>query len=591
MNAPSQPPVLRPAGLSMRHKLGALTVAVSVIPVALVGLLLSGRTRDVIERSLDDRFRVVVDEAVESADHALGDARTALAAMAHALADQRRDTEARIDVATGILAAAPAVARVGVYDGSGARIDTLQKDTGAALPSQLALPEAIDTALLERARAQGSAAAEVELAGGAPHVLLVVPVAGAADTWHVASYVSLAPVQARLSELAERHLGGDAAALFLVDDRFQLLAHASPGQAPPLGTRIDSEVLRGADPQALAHGVYLFRELRDRDAVGAVQQLPHLPWFAVIEVSGEVAYAELREMRVWLAVAVAGVLLVAALSALLLARRLTAPIRTLVEFAGDLAARRFGRQVRITSRDELGVLGDALSDASRQLADSERRVAREIEIRTALGRYLPERLVERIVTREQTLALGGERRAITVLFADVAEFTPMVEKQPPEAVVTILNQLFTILTEIVFRHGGTVDKFIGDCVMAFWGAPDDQADHAARAVAAAEDMQSWIEAGNEDWQRSFGVTIRLAIGVHTGEAVVGNFGSETRMEYTAIGDTVNVAARLEAIARPQQILVSEATRQAAGEDFEYVALGSRQVAGKSEAIELYEVRP
>jgi adenylate cyclase len=156
--------------------------------------------------------------------------------------------------------------------------------------------------------------------------------------------------------------------------------------------------------------------------------------------------------------------------------------------------------------------------------------------------------------------------------------------------VTILNQLFTILTEIVFRHGGTVDKFIGDCVMAFWGAPDDQADHAARAVAAAEDMQSWIEAGNEDWQRSYGVTIRLAIGVHTGEAVVGNFGSETRMEYTAIGDTVNVAARLEAIARPQQILVSEATRQAAGDDFEYVALGSRQVAGKSEAVELYEVR-
>jgi adenylate cyclase len=591
VNEPSQPPILRPAGLPMRHKLGALTVAVSVIPVALIGLLMSGRTRDVIERSLDDRFRVVVDQAVESADHALGDARTALAAMAHALADQRRDIDARIDVATGILAAAPSVARVGVYDGSGARIDTLQKDAGAALPSQPALPEAIDAALLERARAQGSAAAEVELAGEAPHVLLVVPVAGAGVTWHVASYVSLAPVQARLSELAERHLGGDSAALFLVDDGFRLLAHASPGQAPPLGTRIDSELLRDADPQALAHGVYLFRELRHGDAVGAVQQLPHLPWFAVIEVPAEVAYAELREMRVWLAVAVAGVLLVAALGALLLARRLTAPIRTLVEFAGDLAARRFGRRVHITSRDELGVLGDALSDASRQLADSERRVAREIEIRTALGRYLPERLVERIVTREQTLTLGGERRAITVLFADVAEFTPMVEKQPAEVMVTILNQLFTILTEIVFRHGGTVDKFIGDCVMAFWGAPDDQPDHAARAVAAAEDMQSWIEAGNEDWQRSYGVTIRLAIGVHTGEAVVGNFGSETRMEYTAIGDTVNLAARLEAIARPQQILVSEATRQAAGDDFEYVSLGSRQVAGKSEAVELYEVRP
>jgi adenylate cyclase len=591
--SPEPSPTLRPAGLSLRLKLGVLAVAVSVIPVTLVGLLAAGTTRGVIEDSLDERFFVVVDSVVESADRTLGDARTALAAMAQALADPDRDVDGRIAVAGGVLSALDAVARVGVYDQDGARIDTLRKDredaAGASLPAE---PERLEAALLQRARAQGSAAAQVERAGDTPHVLLVVPVPGEAATWHVAAYVSLAPVQARMTELAERHLGG-AAALFLFDEELGLLAHAGPPPAAgALGnTRVERERLLGAEPRAFAHGVYVRRKLDERGMVGAAMKLHSQAWLAMVEVPARVAYAELRQMRLWLAIAVAGVLVVAVLAAVLLARRLTAPIRALVDFAGDLAGRRFDRTVEIRSRDELGVLGLALSDAARKLADSEQRIAHEIEIRTALGRYLPEQLVDRIAAREQTLALGGERRAITVLFADVAGFTPLAEKQPAEVVVTILNQLFTILTEIVFRHGGTVDKFIGDCVMAFWGAPDDQPDHAARALAAAEEMQSWIETGSENWQRSYGVDIQLAIGVSTGEAVVGNFGSEIRMEYTAIGDAVNVAARLETMARPQQILISEATRRAAGDAFEYVSLGSHRVTGKSEAIELYEVRP
>jgi adenylate cyclase len=591
--SPGQSPTLRPAGLSLRLKLGALAVAVSVIPVTLVGLLAAGTTRSVIENSLDERLWAVVDSVVESADRTLGDARVALAAMAQALAEPDRDVAARIAVAGGVLAALDAVARVGIYDHAGARIDTLRKEgaPGADAPL-LAEPERLDAELLERARAQGSAAARVERVGGTPHVLLVVPVPGAAATWHVAAYVSLAPVQARMTELAERHLGG-AAALFLFDEELGLLAHAGATPAPELGdgAQVERQRLLGAEPRAFAHGVYVRRRLDERDMVGAAMKLHGQPWLAVVEVPGHVAYAELRRMRVWLAIAIAGVLAVAVLASVLLARRLTAPIRALVDFAGDLAGRRFDRRVEIRARDELGVLGHALSDAARALADSEQRIAREIEIRTALGRYLPERLVDRIAAREQTLALGGERRAITVLFADVAGFTLLAEKQPPQVVVTILNQLFTILTEIVFRHGGTVDKFIGDCVMAFWGAPDDQPDHAARALAAAEEMQSWIETGNENWRRSHGVDIQLAIGVSTGEAVVGNFGSEIRMEYTAIGDAVNVAARLETMARPQQILISDATRRAAGDAFEYVSLGSHRVTGKSDPVELYEVRP
>ena len=188
------------------------------------------------------------------------------------------------------------------------------------------------------------------------------------------------------------------------------------------------------------------------------------------------------------------------------------------------------------------------------------------------------------------MKLGGERREISVLFADVVAFTPIADSLAAEDTVALLNELFTILTEIVFRHAGTVDKFIGDSVMAIWNAPEIQRDHARRAIAAAEDMMRWLEAGNQGWRQKYGVVVELAIGINSGQAVVGNVGSETRMQYTAIGDAVNVAARLESIARPQQILVTKSTKEAAGEGYELVPLGPRQLVGRQESVNLYEVR-
>jgi class 3 adenylate cyclase len=232
-----------------------------------------------------------------------------------------------------------------------------------------------------------------------------------------------------------------------------------------------------------------------------------------------------------------------------------------------------------------------MREAARSLAASEQQLRDEAAVRADLGRYLPAQLVDKIVRREQSLALGGELRRVTVLFADVAGFSTLVGERPPPVVVAILNQLFTILSELVFRHGGTVDKFIGDCVMAFWNAPDAQADHGARAVAAAADMARWVEAANEIWQDQHGVTVHLAIGIHTGDAVIGNFGSERRMEYTCIGEAVSLAARLEAIARPSQILVTEAVRDAAGDRFTYLPLGQHRVARRLEPVELFEVIP
>ena len=153
-----------------------------------------------------------------------------------------------------------------------------------------------------------------------------------------------------------------------------------------------------------------------------------------------------------------------------------------------------------------------------------------------------------------------------------------------------LNELFTVLTEVVFRHGGTVDKFIGDCVMAIFGAPSTQADHAARALACAEDMHRFVEASAPAWKARFGVECRLGVGINAGEALVGNLGSETRMEYTAIGDVVNVAARLEGLARPGQTLCTAEVAAAVDDTFTLAPLGEHPLRGKRQAVQILELQ-
>ncbi|MEJ7712281.1 MAG: adenylate/guanylate cyclase domain-containing protein [Pyrinomonadaceae bacterium] len=152
---------------------------------------------------------------------------------------------------------------------------------------------------------------------------------------------------------------------------------------------------------------------------------------------------------------------------------------------------------------------------------------------------------------------------ITVLFADIRGFTRLAEHAKPELVVQLLNRYFTAMTEIIFAHDGTLDKYLGDGLMALFGAPQATPQDAANAVAAAVQMQRRMIAFNEELQTEGIEQIKIGIGLHTGEATVGYIGSERRSEYTAIGDTVNLAARLESNSNGGQILLTEATAQAA----------------------------
>ena len=206
------------------------------------------------------------------------------------------------------------------------------------------------------------------------------------------------------------------------------------------------------------------------------------------------------------------------------------------------------------------------------------------------GRYVAPQVVDQILTvGEENLKLGGTRRHITILFIDIRGFTPLSEKLPPEGVVAVLNEYFEIVTRCIFENKGTIDKFIGDAAMVLFNAPLDLEDHSLWAVKAARAITREGAALQKKVLEMSGVTLHFGIGINTGDAVVGNIGAENRMDYTAIGDAVNLAARLESNAKPGQVLVSESVYEEVAGRIPLEPMGEISVKGKSKPVKIYQL--
>ncbi|WP_138755013.1 CHASE2 domain-containing protein [Paenibacillus sinopodophylli] len=206
------------------------------------------------------------------------------------------------------------------------------------------------------------------------------------------------------------------------------------------------------------------------------------------------------------------------------------------------------------------------------------------------GRYVAPEVVNQILKNgEDGLKLGGTRRELTVLFVDIRGFTPLSEKAEPEEIVEILNEYLDLAANCIFKFDGTLDKFIGDAAMAIFNAPLLLEDHPMRAVEAAWAMKEGSEALERKLIERFGFGVKFGLGIHTGPAVFGNIGSKSRMDYTAIGDTVNTAARLESNAKPGQIVLSDAVYQRVKDRIHAAPLGEIKVKGKEQGITIYEL--
>lgn len=217
------------------------------------------------------------------------------------------------------------------------------------------------------------------------------------------------------------------------------------------------------------------------------------------------------------------------------------------------------------------------------------------EIKSAFGHYVSKELVDEIAKNPEMVKLGGEQRLITVFFSDIKSSTTYSEQVPIEQWVAQINEYFTIMEAVIQKHGGTIDKYEGDALMGFWGAPVNQSDHVARAYSAVLEMQRVLKSLHSKWEKENKPLIEFRIGVNTGTAIVGNFGSKNRFDYTAMGDTVNTASRLESSANKTYgtiICVAGFDNNLSPEDkqkFIFRELDKVFLPGKNEASVLYEL--
>jgi adenylate cyclase len=218
------------------------------------------------------------------------------------------------------------------------------------------------------------------------------------------------------------------------------------------------------------------------------------------------------------------------------------------------------------------------------------QVRREAMVRSNFERYFAPNIASEIAQQEADIRVGGERRPITVLFSDIRGFTSIAEALGPDAIARLLSEYFTEMVDLVFEHGGTLDKFIGDAIMALWGAPIAHADDPDRALHAAIAMQRAVVELNTRWRAAGRPEIGVGIGINHGEVFAGNIGSHRRLEYTVIGDPVNVAARLCSEAGPGEILVSEGLLKVVRGNFDYTFLPEMALKGKAQVVQVYRVR-
>lgn len=397
--------------------------------------------------------------------------------------------------------------------------------------------------------------------------------------------VDLASLSAFLDQL---HLGQTGRAL-VVDGRGRAVAF--PDYADWIGAHPDAQQL----PDAADVGLPLVADVLGSVGPGVgptvhvhdgvrwlVQttplEVPGATWFIVVAAPVDEFIGTLWETNRRILLGSLLALLVGMLAVSAVARRISRPIVAIVDQTQRIKDFDLGSEPSIRSRIwEVQLLGDAVHAMKVGLG--------------AFLRYVPATLVRQVVESGEEVRVGGREEELTVFFSDVQGFTTISEGLEPQALTELLSDYLEVVTRTLLDHGATVDKYIGDGVMAFWGAPLPDADHATHACQAAVECQRELDVLNERWQDQGRPALKTRIGIHTGLAVVGNVGSSERLNYTAMGDTVNTAARLEGANKQfgTRIMISDATRQRIGDGFETRPLGDVELKGKTILMHVFEL--
>ncbi len=265
--------------------------------------------------------------------------------------------------------------------------------------------------------------------------------------------------------------------------------------------------------------------------------------------------------------------------------RISHPIRTLADAAHRIGLGDLNQTVKIESGGrETRALGASFNEMIAGLRE------RDL-VKDTFSRYVTKQVAEEILKNPDKIAPGGQKKEVTVLFADIRDFTTFSEKHPPEVVLSHLNTYLSAMVDVIFKYEGTLDKFIGDAVMAVFGSPLPHDDDPLRAVKTAIEMQARLRELNDAWKKEGKEPLNIGIGINTGEVIAGNIGDLRRMEYTVVGDNVNLASRIEGLTKNYKcpIIISSGTFEKVKERVEAKKLEAVTVKGKTKAVDIYEL--
>lgn len=305
-----------------------------------------------------------------------------------------------------------------------------------------------------------------------------------------------------------------------------------------------------------------------------------------IDVRTKEIYLELEKLLLYGLIAFAISIFVAVIFAYFLSKLVSSSLGMLCDTVKSIGKGDFSTRSSLDTRDEFNELSLAINNMAKGLEERER-------LKLGFARYVSQYALEELLKMDKPISLEGERKKVTLLFSDIRHFTGMAEELPPEEVLKLLNEYFTEMIEVIFNYGGTLDKFIGDGMMVEFGAPLEDKLQELHAVLAAVHMQLHLDKLCDKWEKEGKQRLSMGIGIHSGLAVLGNIGSELRMEYTAIGDTVNVASRLERFTKKieKPVIVSKSVYEKVKDHFIFEDLKEIEIPGRKGIIQAYSLDP
>ena len=305
-----------------------------------------------------------------------------------------------------------------------------------------------------------------------------------------------------------------------------------------------------------------------------------------IDVRTKEIFVELERLLLYGLIAFVVSIFVAVIFAYFLSKLVSSSLSVLCDTVKSIGKGDYSSRSPLLTRDEFNELSIAINQMAKGLEERER-------LKIGFTRYVSQYALEELLKLDKPITLEGERKKVTILFTDLRDFTKMAEELPPEDVLKLLNEYYQEMIEVIFNYGGTLDKFIGDGMMVEFGAPLEDKLQELHAVLAAVHMQLHLDRLSDKWERGGKKRFVMGVGIHTGLAVLGNIGSERRMEYTAIGDTVNVASRLERATKKidKRIIVSNTVYQKVKDHFIFEDLKEVEIPGRKGNIQAYSLDP